>query len=369
MRSEVPISVIRFSVVKAAVLLPVAACLLGAAETYFPPVDNGQWEQVAPEEVGWDADALDRLLDFCGERRSSHVVVLLDGKILAERTWDPESYPHSRYYDYETTDEGLTVEDVASVQKSVVSVLFGIAQERGLVRLDDPVGKHLGPGWSEASPEQEAAIRMRHLLAMSSGLNKKLEYAAPPGRTWAYNTDAYYLIMDVLQEVSAMSDNELTQAWLSEKIGMHDTRWFTRSWWSGEIGLMTTARDLARFGLLMLSEGTWNGRAILGDVDYLRDSVKPLQRANPAYGRLWWLNQPKRMRSNGRIVGRYAPTGPDDLYAAFGALDRKVYVAPSLGLVAVRIGEGARAPGGRARFEADEFNAEFWRLLTAAAPE
>lgn len=377
MRSEVPISVIkssviRTSVINAAVLIPAAACLLSAAETYFPPADNArstQWEQVAPDKVGWDAKALDRLLDYCGQRRSSHVVLLLDGKILAERTWDPESYDHSRYYRYETTDQGLTVEDVASVQKSVVSVLFGIARERGLVQLDDPVSKHLGRGWSQASPEQEAAIRMRHLLAMSSGLNQELQYRAPPGQTWSYNTVAYRKIMPVLVKVSGMSENELTQTWLTKKIGMRDTRWYTRSWWSGEIGLMTTARDLARFGLLMLAEGKWNGHAVLGDVDYLRDAAKPWQPANPAYGRLWWLNQPKRMRSNGRIVGRYAPTGPDDLYAAFGALDRKVYVAPSMGLVAVRIGEGARAPGGRARFEAEEFNAEFWRLLTAAAPQ
>ena len=82
---------------------------------------------------------------------------------------------------------------MASAQKSVVAVLVGIAQERGLLRLDDPVTKHLGRGWSNASPQEEQAISVQHLLNMSSGLATDMSFQAEPGTTWLYNTPAYRL--------------------------------------------------------------------------------------------------------------------------------------------------------------------------------
>ena len=87
--------------------------------------------------------------------------------------------------------------------------------------------------------------------------------------------------------------------------------------------------------------------------------MRPSQSLNPAYGLLWWLN---RRASNtgpekaGKAV--LAPAAPDDLYAAQGALGRKLYVVPSLELVVARLGD---APG-------DDFNQRFWELLMAAAP-
>jgi len=64
---------------------------------------------------------------------------------------------------------------------------------------------------------------------------------------------------------------------------------------------------------------------------------------NPSYGRLWWLNggayalRPLAGRSDGPLI----PAAPADLVAALGALDRKLYVVPSLKLVVVRMGQAA----------------------------
>ena len=76
---------------------------------------------------------------------------------------------------------GQNVEDVASCQKSITAFLVGIACEKGFVKLSDAVHDHLGTGWSQASREQEAAITLKHLITMTSGLNAKLKYEAPAG--------------------------------------------------------------------------------------------------------------------------------------------------------------------------------------------
>jgi hypothetical protein len=81
--------------------------------------------------------------------------------------------------------------------------------------------------------------------------------------------------------------------------------------------------------------------------------------ANPAYGRLWWLNgggfsiRPLAERKEGQLI----PAAPADLVAALGALDRKLYVVPSRKLVVVRLGEAAPDK---------DFDQQLWLRLTPA---
>ena len=129
-------------------LLIACASLVAGAELYFPPADDAQWERIDPAEAGWDAEALEAVFDFADQRRSSAVVILLNGRVLAERTWDPERRKKTRAaYGFRRARDGQIIEDVASTQKSVTAELFGIAQHQGLVSLGDPVAKHLGDGW------------------------------------------------------------------------------------------------------------------------------------------------------------------------------------------------------------------------------
>jgi CubicO group peptidase (beta-lactamase class C family) len=127
------------------------------------------------------------------------------------------------------------------------------------------------------------------------------------------------------------------------------------------LGFATTARDLARFGLFILAGGQWRGTAVFPDQEYLRAALRPSQALNPSYGYLWWLNgQPEVARgAGGKVPGPLIPTAPPDLVAALGAVDRKLYVVPSLGLVVTRLGNSA----------GPAFQNNFWKLLMAAAPE
>ena len=337
----------------AAIVFLALAAPMAAGELYFPT--DVAWEQVEPRSAGWDPAKLEAMLDFAGARRSSGVVILLDGKILAERNWDLGGASRK-------TADGRAIEDVASVQKSVASTLVGIAISKDLVSLDDTVAKHLGPGWSKASPDQEKRITLRHLVTMTSGLSDKLAFEAPAGEKWRYNTVAYQLTMRILAKASGLTPNALTQTWLTSRIGMRDTRWIERPALPGMLGLASTARDLARFGLMIQAGGKWRGETIADNPDYLRAMLDSSQQLNPAYGYLWWLNGKKVVRAGGNTAPALIPSAPQDVVAALGALGRKVYVSRSLGLVATRIGANAQERG------EPDFDDEFWKLLMAAAP-
>ena len=61
-------------------------------ELYFPP-DSGEWERIDPASAGWDTEALEAVLHYAGQQRSSGVVILLNGRILAERYWEVVEMP------------------------------------------------------------------------------------------------------------------------------------------------------------------------------------------------------------------------------------------------------------------------------------
>jgi CubicO group peptidase (beta-lactamase class C family) len=336
--------------------------------TYYPTAD--EWETVEPASIDWNADALVAAVDIAMSRKSSGVVILHRGRILAER-YQKVADASLRYKAMlrGKTADGQAIEDVASVQKSVASILVGIAQEKGLVRLSDPVHKYLGNGWSHATTKQEVQITLRHLVSMSTGLTDRLRYADPPGTKWRYNTNAYCLSVRAISAASGMTPNELTKAWLTERLGMRDSRWIERRLpktsppETNKLGFATSARDLARFGLLVLAGGRWGETKVLGDQDYLREALSPSQKMNPSYGYLWWLNgQRSAIRGSRRVIGGLNPQAPADLVAALGALGRKCYVVPSLGLVVTRLGDDPESRGQA------KFDTEFWRLLMKAAP-
>ncbi|MFN7939529.1 MAG: serine hydrolase [Bryobacteraceae bacterium] len=328
---------------------------------YFPGA--GDWERVLPQRAGWSADGLDALLQFAESRRSTGVVILLNGRILTEQYWNPTRFQATMQYRFEKSADGQLREDVASMQKSVTAMLFGIARAKKMMDFDTPVSKVLGEGWSKLTPQQEGAITMRHLLTMTSGTTDELGFEAEPGAKWRYNTIAYQKILPALAKAAGKDSNALTREWLSGPLGMRHSEWRTRPNMAGMVGFVTTARDMARFGLMVLAGGGWNGKQIV-DPAYVQEALRPSQQRNPSYGLLWWLNGQPLARPGARGGGEMLiPTAPKDLVAAQGALGRKVYVVKSLGLVAVRIGGNAQEKG------EPDFNTEFWRLMMAAAPK
>ena len=193
-------------------------------------------------------------------------------------------------------------------------------------------------------------------MTMTSGLNEQLEYMHPAGTVWEYNTRAYSKMVSILTKITNMSINQLTHNWLTNPTGMRESRWESRRWINNQdaandIGFATSARDLARFGLLVLGEGKWNGQVILKNSKYLLEALQPSQNMKSSYGLLWWL-----------VTRSWFPEVPDKAVAALGTLSRIVFIAPNQKLVFIRLGD-------RTNHNLQYFLRRFWILLSAAMPD
>ena len=319
----------------------------------------------AGDDTAWSADALAGLAAYAQSQRTTGLLVIHHRRTVIERNWPVPAGDEAftRKYVHGTRQEGALREDVASQQKSVVALLAVMAEERGLLDVVQPVSAYVGAGWSRASAAQERAIAVQHLLAMESGLRDDLTFEAPPGARHHYNTPAYAALLPVLEAATRQTVDEITQDWLTAPAGMVDTSWCRRS---GELeahlgnprGLVTTPRDHARFGQIVLDGGVVaNGARVVSQAQMQRVFVRSA--LNPAYGWLWWLNGGSRwtMPRRGEGPGSVVATAPADAVFALGSENRVLMVAPSLNLVLVRLGQQAPDP---------DIREQLARLLTLA---
>lgn len=299
-----------------------------AGDDGYVPGSGDDWETVDGEEAGWSPEGLEALAQLVESTNGRSLILLSGGRLLVER-----------YFAGAASD---TASDIFSCQKSVTSVLVGIAQAKGDLTIDDVASDHLGVGWSHAPEQAEGRITIRHLLTMTSGLDPTtLHFGDTAGQSWAYNTNAYQKLRPLLEAATGRDIGALTTEALFDPIGVSDSSaWGPRDRASatdhdGEPlwGLSMTARDLARFALLAQRRGRWGGVQVV-DAAWLEESWTPIPQKRD-YGYLWWLmaNRPGA-----------ADATPDDWVAALGAADQKVYVVPSLDLALVRQGLPAEDP-------------------------
>lgn len=305
------------------------------------------------------------VLDFAQAQKTTGFLIVRDRKVLVERNWPAPADRQFQHFAYETTPQGALLEDVASQQKSFVAVLVAVAVDKGLIDVDRAVSDYIGPGWTKATPEQEAKIKVIHVLTMSSGLHENFTYAAPPGTTFLYNTPVYAVTKRILSAAAKLPLETITRDWLTAPAGMTETAWRKRpetpllAAAGNPTGLVTSPRDTAKFGQLVLDKGlAADGRRVVSEAQVKAMFVR--SPTNPAYGRLWWLNggaftvRPLAERVDGPLI----PAAPADLVAALGFLDRRLYIVHSEKLIVVRM--GAATPDKTA------FDQELWLRLKAA---
>ncbi len=334
-------------------------CLAAAIAAVAPSL---AW--AAPAAVEAPSAGLQAVLDYVQSQKTTGFLILRDGTPLVERNWPlpADATAFRRDFTYETTADGALLEDVASQQKSFVAFLVAVAVDKGLLDVDKPVSAYIGQGWSKAGPDQEARIRVVDVLTMSSGLGTDFSYAAPPGTTFLYNTPVYAITKKILAAAAGQSLDTITRDWLTAPGGLTQTSWRQRPASMGDVGnptgLVTSPRDAARFGQIILDGGrAADGRRLVSEAA-LKSLFVP-SATNPAYGRLWWLNgsdhtvRPLASRAEGPLI----PAAPADLVAALGLFDRKIYVVPSLNLVVVRMGQAAPDK---------DFDQQLWLRLTPA---
>jgi CubicO group peptidase (beta-lactamase class C family) len=314
----------------------------------------------AAQSAAWQA-----VLDYVQGQKTTGFLIVQNRKTLMEKNWPaPAGDVQFKNFTYETTPGGALLEDVASQQKSFVSMLVAVAIDKGLLDVAKPVSDYIGSGWSKAAADQEAKIRVIDVLTMSSGLTEGFAYAAAPGTVFLYNTPVYAITKKVVAAAAKQPLETLTRDWLTAPAGMRDTSWRKRPAAFADVGnptgLVTSPRDTATFGQIVLDGGkAADGKRIVSETQL--KAMFARSATNPAYGHLWWLNgstftiKPLARRVDGPLI----PAAPVDLVAALGALDRKLYVVPSRKLVVVRMGQAAPDK---------DFDQQLWlRLMTALA--
>jgi CubicO group peptidase (beta-lactamase class C family) len=331
------------------------AVSLRAQELYYPPVVGNTWATTDPEALGWCTDQLPALYAFLEESNSKAFIVLKDGRIVIEQYFGTFTQDSAWYW--------------ASAAKSLTAFLVGLAQQQGHLDIDEPSSTYLGEGWTSCTPEQEAAITIRDQLQMTTGLDDTgeldctdpecLTFLTAPGTRWSYHNAPYTLLDGVLTGATGQSLNSYVVNNLTTTTGLSGA--FLQVEFNNVF--FSRARSMARFGLLALGGGSWNGTPILTDSEYFTAMTTPSQALNPAYGYLWWLNGQSNYLLPGLdfpLPGSLMPDAPSDSYAAIGKNGQIINVSPSTGLVVVRMGN---LPDGL--FVPNVYNNEIWQHLNA----
>jgi len=325
-------------------------------QLYFPPVGSETWETTTPEELNWCADEIPALLDFLEGTNTRAFLVLKDGKIVIEE-----------YFNGNTTN---TPWYWASAGKSLTAFLVGMAQQEGYLDINESSTTYLGEGWTSMTPEQEAAITIRHQLTMTSGLDDGVEdiyctnpecltYLAEPGTRWSYHNAPYTLLDSVIFYSTGQSINQYLSSTLSSITGINGV--FLPNGFNNVC--YSRPRSMARFGILMLGEGTWTGTPVMTDMEYFNDMITPSNDLNESYGYLWWLNsQDSFMIPSLQFVfpGTPMEAAPLDMYSALGKNGQILNIVPSQNLLVVRMGD---APDGNEYLVPTTYNNDIWEKL------
>jgi CubicO group peptidase (beta-lactamase class C family) len=316
-------------------------------EIPWPIGDQGAMASL-PQSM--DAATLKAASDWAFERESPEQVtlsllVVQDGKIIHER--------------YAPGVDRFTKTRTWSTAKSIGVTLMGLLADQGKMALDEPVELEWLPraAYPEADPRHE--ITLRHLLNMSSGLypvdNSGLEYATgsglaywagsssvrgalhralfrEPGTYWDYENYETLLAVYAMKQVigDPQAYLEFPREALLDRLGMRNTLLSVDRFGDFILSsqVYTSARDLARFGLLYLQNGEWEGEQLLSEewIDFVRTPAPSTAERGNQYGGQWWLVPDDRTDV------------PSDAYSTAGNRGQYVIVVPSHDLVIVRRG-------------------------------
>lgn len=330
--------------------------LLGNGQLYYPPNNSATWDTMSAASMGYCTDSINALYDFLEQNDTKAFILLKDGKIVLEKYFGTFTIDSNWYW--------------ASAGKTLTAVLVGIAQQNNLLSINDTTSKYLGSSWTSCTQAQEDKITIRHQLSMTTGLDDGvanadctqpncLQYKADAGTRWAYHNGPYTLLDSVLQYATGNSINQLVNTWVKTPTGMNGI-YIQQG--SNKV-YFSTARSMARFGLLLLSKGKWNGTVVLSDTNYYNSMVNTSQSMNPSYGYLTWLNgKSSYMVPQAQLVfpGSLNVDAPADMFAALGKNAQLLNVVPSENIVWVRMGD---VPPGSGGLVSPPFNNDIWQRI------
>lgn len=305
------------------------------------------WQSAAPESQGMDSEQLAQMLEFISDQKLDiHSVLIARHGVLVHETYfypyAPET-PHAIY----------------SATKSISSALIGIAIAEGKIpSVQTPLLDLFPERTVQNVDERKRAITLEHLLTMSSGLSwRRPASGGPPpvyafqnsddpvqfvldrpvddapGSQFFYNSGGSHLLSAIVQERTGQTALDYAREKLFGPLGVEDVTWESAAQGvnDGGSGIWLRPRDMARFGLLYLRQGEWNGRQILPAEWVVASTTRHVPAPDRegqgypptpnlvGYGYQWWIN----------ALGGYSAIG-------FG--EQEIIVLPEQDLVVVITG-------------------------------
>ena len=313
-------------------------------------------EIAGPDLVEPSDPALKAALDHAFEepdeppfRRTGAVVVVHDGKVIAER--------YSKGVGIDTPLLGF------SMTKSVINALIGILTQQGLVTPSMPAPI---PEW-RGTKDARREIEVEHLMRMTTGLSldetnsgfdptSQMLYLhddmagfavqapmiAAPGTRWHYSSPTTQLLARIIRDAVGGPEQTLAFAWreLFNPLGMRNVtlEFDGVGTLQGTAYMLASARDWARFGLLYLNDGVVGGKRILHE-DWVDFSAAATLDTDYAAG--FWTNRSEHPNAKGRVrLGM-----PRDAFFASGDLGQRVVIMPTQRLVVIRLGDSVDPTG------------------------
>lgn len=322
-------------------VLILTACSANHAAVFPPQPDywpTQGWRSSTPEEQGFDSAKLaEGLQSIRDQQINLHSLMIIhnDSVIL-----DAYFYPY----------DGGTFHELASVTKSVLTTLIGIAADQGKLRLDDKMVSFFPDRRIANRGLWKNQITVKQLAGMASGLDctsaedeRTLTEmgAAPdwvqftldlkvkhiPGTYFEYCSPGMHVLSAILQEATGMTSAEFARVNLFEPLGITDVLWESdpQGYSDGWAGLYLHPRDVAKIGYLMLHQGQWEDRQIVSS-DWVKQATKLQKKTGRGdnYGLGWWVPPPTLFIE----------------FAASGRGGQYIRVLPELDLIVVTTGGG-----------------------------
>lgn len=294
--------------------------------------------RTSPEAQGVDSSAILAFVEALERQINEiHSVMLLrHGSVIAEGWWSPYGREHRHV--------------MFSLSKSFTSTAVGLAVAEGHFSIDDPVLSFFPDETPAEVGEHLAAMRVRHLLSMSTGQAEDtwgymtaradgnwtqaffdVPVIYPPGTHFLYNTGATYMLSAIVQKMTGEKLVDYLGPRLFAPLGIEGAVWdeSPQGMSLGGIGLNIKTEDIARFGQLYLQKGLWNGGRILTEawVDeattaQVSNGDDPASDWAQGYGFQFWRCRHNLYRGDGAF-GQYCIVMPeqDAVLAITGGVD------------------------------------------------
>lgn len=299
-------------------------------------------QATAQQTAASTAETLAKLsATIAGQYPSARALVLARGNCILHEYYAANNSPEAQWPMY-------------SVTKSVLSVLVGIAIDKGLLRLDQKLPELVVEATEWTLDPRAADITLRDLLTMSSGfapyemvpgvwnssvwmIKRTVEY--PPGTHFYYDDQGTNLIAIILRRAVGANIAEFAKNELFAPLQIDRYQWAVDGDGNlpGYSGLLLTGRDMAKIGLLYLQQGRWRERQVVSESYVLDSTRKHIDGGEPVqagYGYLWWT-RPTRDGS--------------PAYFASGWQSQLIVNFPDRNFV-MALASGSSLPGGAAKF-------------------